>query len=128
MNKMEEVAKLLGVAIGEKFNIVESNIEQYYLDGEYGLINYNNGICNDGLIKLLTGKNTIEKLPFRPEFEEYYFCISMGETIFRSIWVNYTEDYYRYNTKNCFRTKEEITQEDIDRVIKEMKGPYEESR
>ena len=67
MNKMPEVAKMLGVEIGDKFNIKGAWNNPYEIrEGVYGYISTfnNNGKCRDeALVMLLNGKWKIEKLP-----------------------------------------------------------------
>ena len=66
-NKMEEVAKLLGVELGEEFKIEGFNLNIYKIEKDDGLIFWSNPgqkWLNSGLLgDLLAGKARIVKLP-----------------------------------------------------------------
>ena len=101
-NLMPEVAKLLGVEIGEKFKIQalgskeDDNSTILAWLTEQGLCVENNYVCNDGenkyLVKALTGELKIFKLPWEPKnCDDYYIlnvetgrieCYSWGATTF----------------------------------------------
>lgn len=130
-NYMQEVANMLGVELGEKFNIIllhgiEAKFNPYKFTLE-GLFDRDNGYQGDYVTPLLRGIYTIEKTPFRPkEYEQYYY---VGETgvICAIIWRSTSFDYYRFNARNCFRTEEEA-ERNKERIVKEMKYEYENWR
>lgn len=126
-NKMKEVAKLLGVAIGEEFDVVEyEDHSPYCLHMDCGLVDCGGECSSKMLVHLLMGRFTIKRIPFKPNYGDDYYCVtSLNGTVSRINWKGYIIDYYCYNANNCFRTFEEITEEDIQRIVKEMKGPYE---
>ena len=80
-------------------------------------------VVDEILVNLIQGSDRIVKIPFKPKrAERYYFVNKYGEVGWES-WVDEI-DYYRFNAKNCFRTEEEITEEDIERIVTEMKSKY----
>lgn len=97
-NKMAEVAKLLGVEIGEEFNVPRCLFNPYYIC-ESGLIDSNGTTCSQILIWILNGELEIEKLPFEPkEFDKYYFPQTNG----------YVGDKLFRNEKFDFRVKKNV--------------------
>lgn len=121
-NKMNEVAKILGVYLEESFDI-EGCINPYHLS-EKGLIN-GNGMENGHILQLIlaNGLDIIRK-PFKPKRGETYYYVGGDRIIDSSGWSNHIMDYYLFNAGNCFRTEEEITDEIKERIVKEMKGKY----
>lgn len=124
MNKMPEVAKLLGVEMGEWFRV---NGSDYCLTSD-GLIDAYKIGSPVALNSLLTGACEVRKLPFRPKLnEEYYF-----------VWDNGDIGYYTNNFSvadlsiiafgNCFRSEAEA-EANKDKILakfeeikKEMEG------
>lgn len=133
MNKMKEVAELLGVEIDEWFGIRESHDM---------LTVYECAITLDGVIvkddlqsigdyilhELLIGRYEIERNPFKPKYGDYYYSVAFddfGKYVFKDRWRDAFTDYIQYNMGNCFKTKEEITDKVMERMIKKIKEKYE---
>ena len=110
MNYMSEVAKMLGVELGEEFNL------NFY--------DYNYKLTNDGLMctdfpknsteeydhllcKILMGGYTIKRKPWKPKFDEKYYSIGVDGTVENGTWLNDFLDYSLYKLGNCYRTPEE---------------------
>jgi len=128
MNRMNEIANMFGVQLDEEFNVIGNDYtERNPLKfTEKGLIDTGGFLHSSVLKRLLIGELQIEKLPFKPKYDDRYYWIDHEEEINQSGWFHESFDFYCFNAGNCFRTKEEITQEDIDRILKEMKGKYGE--
>ena len=130
MNYMPEVLKMLGVEVDIPFNVIGADCNPYLFDEEYNLIDMEYYVRN-GLIRgLIIGSLRIEKLPWKPKEGEYYYYVDVmglnAETeIGRFTWVFDGYDYLNFNVGNCFRTEEEITPEIKERILREMKGKYE---
>jgi len=124
MNKMKEVANIFGVQLDEEFKIVGDNCNPYKFTLE-GLTGSAGNVRPVTQNDLLIGRLQIEKLPYKPKKNDVYYYVCAAGRVHRDTWDGYAADYHNYNYGNCFRTKEEITQEDIDRILKEMKGKYE---
>lgn len=127
-NYMKEVASLLGVELDEHFKIIDENgiiSRKEYVLSEDGASEYD-GIWTEEesgevmhqyynnvsvLTYLLTGRYKIQKIPFKPKSEQEYWSLYKDENdniiAGCDIWLNYTNDYIRYNSGLCFRTKEE---------------------
>ena len=126
MNYMPKVLEMLGVEVGEKFNIKEFDNNPYYFDCRYVLVDSNKHDMEfQNITQILRGAISIEKLPWKPKKgEKYYFIWSDGIKDAWH-WSGVMVDYYCYNAGNCFRTAEEITDEIKQRILQEMKGKYE---
>lgn len=125
MNYMPEVLKMLGVEVGERFNIVDQSCNPYLFDEGYNLIDMEYYTRN-GLIRgLIIGDLKIEKLPWKPKEGERYQSVLENGKIKACEWQGSDVGYYRYNAGNCFKLSEEITPEIKERILREMKGKYE---
>lgn len=112
MNHMKEVAKMLGVELGEKFNIIQPNTKIaspiYYFDLE-GLKCDETGdwLCGLLLNHLLSGEYTIKRLPWKPSYNEQYYSIGQGGALEPGTWMNDYIDLAFYKLGNCYRTVQE---------------------
>lgn len=126
MNYMPEVLDMLGVEVGEKFNIKPLIGNPYHFDEDCILVNKNgHNVDDDKIIQILTGAYEIEKLPWKPKDGENYWCVIANGDKVKVLWCGYMKDFYLYNAENCFRTHEDITDEIKQRILSEMKGKYE---
>lgn len=113
-NYMAEVAKMLGVEIGEEFKLKDSSGEirnthrfKITINGLCKFIG-NTWVCHNWIGDLLIGKYEIVKLPWKPKNEEgYYYPYTYEQEVFYALWVGSTLDYAMYNLGMCYRTKEE---------------------
>lgn len=115
-NYMPEIAKLLGVEMGEKFKIQalgskeDENSTLLVWLTEHGLCVENNYVCNDGenkyLVKALTGELKIFKLPWEPKYGEFYYFLDINEKeIMSYTWENDTFDYAMKALGMIYRTE-----------------------
>jgi hypothetical protein len=112
---MSEVAKMLGVEIGERFkidfDIYSSNNHNfdYYLSNEGIVLDKKCYACcsNYILCELLRGNYTINRKPWKPEVGECYHFIDESGIAVWDTWANRYEDILLYKLGNCYRTKEE---------------------
>ena len=114
MNYLKEVAKLLGCELGEEFNVI-------YNDGEYSpynpfkftetsLVDKDGDDSDIGLLHLITGYYTTEKIPFIPKVGENYFtyCADITLPIIECYsWGNSGYDIERKLLGIVFRTEQE---------------------
>lgn len=82
MSKMNEVAKLLGVALEEHFSVDGYGDKKFYLS-KYGLFEFKDSKgyeCPNVLQCLLSGRYKLRKLPWRAKYgADYYIpCIGIG--------------------------------------------------
>lgn len=122
-NYMAEVAKLLGVELGEYFKITSDTQGDYPGDYQnYYRFTENNclEISDDGvewittiatvLLKhILMGDVRIIKLPWKPKYDEEYYipCISNAFGYIKFYWKGDDSDDKYYNLGLIFRSKEE---------------------
>lgn len=139
-NHMEEVAKLLGVTLGEEFVVKDENSNQKLLCQiddkglkvfveEYGWNNYS----YIELVSLLLGEKSIIKKPFVPKYHEAYWTFDdYGDPWYITNGKNNDKTELAMNIAfgNCFRTREEAEahQEEIrEKVKKVLRGEEEEN-
>lgn len=106
MNYMSEVAKMLGVELGEYFEINKH-------DGVFvlcydGLLHTQAGVmCHELLSGLLSRKYTIKRKPWKPKIDEPYYYVDEEGYVYRGTWINDCFGIAFYKFGNCYRTSEE---------------------
>ena len=130
MNYYEQVAKMLGLELGEKFKL--RNDEANYCDdtfyfSEEGLKEldaiYN---CNGILDEILRGKPEIVKLPWKPKHGETYWYYSEAfKHACSSEWRDSLCDLLYWKSGNFFKTKKEANEKGYA-FWEELKKEYEE--
>lgn len=111
-NYMPEVAKLLGIEIGEKFNILNTDGEVIgsgpYVFTDKAIISWcEEELSSYVLFQLLKGKFTFIKQPWRPkDYEKYWTVFADGEIGCAHFAYSSARDLATLNMGNCFPTKE----------------------
>lgn len=107
MNKIEDVAKLLGVELNEYFTVLDekgANIGEFCFD-EIGFSNAN------VLLNILEGTYTMVKKPHKPKNGEVYYFLSPDSNfnlqVGKRTFQNHTIDYIYYKAGNAFRSVDE---------------------
>lgn len=124
MNKMKEIAKLLGVELYEEFGIEEEYATRFRLTNIGLEISYSdeNWIYCNRIFDLLTGENTIRKLPWKPKDGEDYYVPYFDEDGFDlCTFRGDSFDKFCVNHGIVFKTKEEaiiLTQYLLEQVKK----------
>lgn len=128
-NKMAEVAKLLGVDIGEEFELVGSHtLTRITTEGlEYRQCDTAWQKCPGVLMDLLTGKAKIRRKPWMPKNEEYYYTPTFEDSNMNALgnlWVGSEDDMAVYNSGLLCRTREEAEElhDDIVRYVRKLRG------
>ena len=116
-NHMKEVAKMLGVKIGEAF-VCDNGFK--YMFTEKGVVSpphviwgvHMNGDFEEEhhvnvLMALLNGVRTIVPKPWKPAYHERYYSIGPGGVLEPGDWMNDFLDVALYKLGNCYRTVEE---------------------
>lgn len=121
-NLMPEVAKLLGVEIGEEFKVKYGNSDNghTYRITEKGIIDENELFYSGTLHYLLLGECSTVKLPWKPKNDDDYWIVT-NTSVGTFVWVDSMFDYSCLKLGNCFRTKEEA-EANADRIRKEIMG------
>lgn len=130
MNKMREVADLLGVKLGERFKIKHFAGEFYLCEkglmcvGDSGLA-YS---CHETLSKLLIGVYSICKIPWKAKNGEKYYVPYIGEDAKVTVTeagFNEVLDKIRYEAGFMCRTPEQAS-ELRDKIVDFVKKEREE--
>ena len=127
--------ELLGVEVGEKFNIrfVEngllSNYNPYHFeisDGNFHLLDCEGDLCNSYVRVIVSGRYKIEKLPWKPkDSDKYWFVNPKGHLVHAYFCEDGMVDLYNFNTGNCFKTEEDA-EAHKDEVLKRFNEIKEE--
>lgn len=110
-NYMPEIARILGVEIGEEFDILVNEAEMLvhgpYKFTDNAIVDYVGCKTKNLLYGLLTGEYTLQKRPWRPKEDSKYYTISLNG---RVTWCHFYKDEEAslalLNMGNCFPTKE----------------------
>lgn len=128
MNYISKVAEMLGVEIGEKFNIIlaNGNMSSYnpYEFKEDGLFDKegDNSLSETG--NLLIGKHSIERIPFKPKDNERYYYVDVDECIeYDYFYPTNIKHLCNFAIGNCFKNRQqaELHKEEMLTKFKEMK-------
>ncbi len=134
-NKMEQVAEMLGVELGEEFQIkevatgevrtgeyrlTENGLEYRFPDGWYI------STITDAIGKIFTGELAIVKKPWKPNMGDgYYMPAISGDFAYEHyIWDDDPMDLLAYDRGLVFKTKneaKEMTEKILD-FVKEERG------
>ena len=117
-NYMAEVAKILGVELGERFKIINVGANKSISEYDYYFTDKDIEIDNEGracsgeylLIHLIYGDFAIKHKPYKPNRGETYWYVEKDGNICEREWhsCRYMVDHLnRYKLGNCYRTKEE---------------------
>ena len=115
MNLIPEIAKMLGVEIGERFEVdsIDHANGIYYYFSETELLEHRKDRTPDyaqyrKLADLIYGDEKVIKLPFEPKKGDRYFRIFINADkdlkVTEDLWVGWTTDYMCKYCGNCFRT------------------------
>ena len=115
MNYIPQVAKMLGVEIGEAFRIEGSCEDDYYCFSENGLIVDGRNDWQKGTIltDLICGNKKIVKIPFEPKEGEKYFTVIWFSEVANKLviasrtWYGDSIDFLMKYAGNVFRTEAE---------------------
>lgn len=130
MNYMKEVARMLGVEPGEEFEI--SGMDGRFWIDECGLLmedDKGDYDLNALMMALLTGRSKIERLPWVPKCNEYYWFVDPYGEVLEDVFVD--DDIGSLLTAKSgriYRTEEEAeVHKEEDRVFwdeirKELEG------
>lgn len=132
-NLIPEIAKMLGVELGEAFK-VKGDDETTYIFTDDGLkLTYDGGIgiveisSDVAFAALVNGKDEIVKLPWKPKKGDVYFTFELldGKWVVRSFWWGgFPNEYALLDKGWIYRTCEEA-QAALPAVAKEIGVEYE---
>lgn len=115
-NLIPQIAQMLGVEIGEEFQIKEYG-ERIYRFANSGLqLIYDNGVrnlnttANMALSGLLSGDFEIVKLPWKPAYRQEYWTFGLKDGIWVVVpreWEDYPAEILLADKGWTYRTREE---------------------
>ena len=117
-NLMSEVAKMLGVEIGEEFIIENADHKKTVVLAMDGLrIPFSHGMAemDDGrlLLKVLEGHYEVKKKPWKPKNGDKFYTIGFSDVtkpyITWYIWSGHAVDYTRLKLGLAYRTEKEAS-------------------
>lgn len=113
MNYMAEVAKLLGVELGEEFEIKGGSDFKctIYNDGLY-VYPAKDDLCSlpsseQVLSRLLEGAITIKRKPWKPQDNEKFYVVTSNWGIMQKFWDDCSTCKNYYKLGNLYKTEEE---------------------
>lgn len=116
-NLIPEIVKMLGVALGEAFKIKgEDELMTYRFNSDGLQVTYGDGIeipyvsTNPAFVALVTGKDDIVKILWKPKKGDVYFTFGLlgDKWVVRSLWWGgFPEEYALLDKGWVYRTKEE---------------------
>ena len=131
-NLIPEIAKMLGVELGEEFKIKGYELT-YMITDDKGLMATNDSPetgwtpANALFVALLNGKDEIVKLPWKPKFGDRYFGVFEfnGKLMVcrYDIWRGTIAEEAQYRCGWVYRTKEEA-EAALPKVASELGGEY----
>ena len=108
-NYMSQVAKMLGVEIGEEFEC--SNGYKYVLR-EDGIIEskyidkFSTNTFSPTLVALLNGELTIKRKPWKPKKDDLYYYVDQEGFVISNRWHNTYIEVLLYKLGNCYCIRE----------------------
>ena len=112
-NYMSEIAKMLGVSIGEEFIIQNADRKENVILAMDGLripFPHDMAEMDDGrlLLKVLEGHYEIIKLPWNPDYGDgFYFPSVSVNGVIHGVWYGASLDYAMKALGMVYRTREE---------------------
>lgn len=132
-NLIPEIARMLGVEVGEEFKIKGEDELTYRFDSDGLKLTHDSGIelaqisANVAFVDLVNGKDEIVKIPWKPKRGDAYYTFEIfrGKWVVRSLWWTGAPCSYALLDKGwVFRTKEEA-EDALPKVAAEMGVEYE---
>lgn len=125
-NYMPEVAKMLGVEIGEEFEIIINEMKMLthgpYKITDNAIVDYVGCKTKSLLYGLLTGEYTLQKRPWRPKVGDAFFYVLTNGEIQKYVFeIDNIHTLMLFSFDNCFPTEEAARA-----AVPEMMAKFEE--
>ena len=125
-NYMPEVAKILGVEIGEEFEIIINEMKMLthgpYKITDNAIVDYVGCKTKSLLYGLLTGEYTLQKRPWRPKVGDAFFYVLTNGEIQKYVFeIDNIHTLMLFSFGNCFPTEEAA-----EAAVPEMMAKFEE--
>lgn len=112
MNYMSEVAKLLGVELGEEFDVCFDNSNIYmkakltengFRVNDTNMIALTSNSTQQVFEWILCGTVTIKRKPWKPKYGDVYYCVSSSGYVVDEQWYDDIIDKLHYKISNCYQ-------------------------
>ena len=118
---MKQVGEQHGLQFGETF-IVEDTTwrggSKQFTFTEEGVRSADNTIDYSMTVRLVRGTVTVKKPDYRPTQGKMYFCVSaLGDITGKNYHPSNIYDRINLKIGNCFRTREEVTPEIVQKYV-----------
>ena len=131
-NLIPEIAKMLGVELGEEFKVKGDDELTYQFTDDGLKLTHNSGIeisgaaANVAFVDLVNGKDEIIKLPWKPKKGDVYFTFGrLGDKwVVRSLWWGGFPEEYALLDKGWVYRSEKEAQAALPSVAKELGVEY----
>jgi len=125
-NYWEEVAKIFGLELGQKVDVLNENGNRFfnspYAFRKQGFFNSAQNNSFDTFVGIMSGIYTIKKIPWKPKDGDWFYHIQPNGKIWNSrFYKTGTLDRLLYKSGNCFKTKEEAKQ-NATRIVEMLKS------
>ena len=102
MSYMAEVAKMLGVELGQYFEIYRCS--GHYFLSYSGLYHVESGFESEKMLSnLLSGEYKIKHTPWKPNYGEHYFRVNRTGAVCKEQWYGDSLDILYYKLGNCYK-------------------------
>ena len=127
-NRMQEIAEMLGVEIGEEFDVINQDGDLIY-GCPYKLTNegcelQTRDTASSTLMQLLNGNCSIVKKPWKPKYGEWFWIVKSTGRVISIKNLGSESDAGLIKFGNCFRSKEEA-EANKDEMLEKMKEVME---
>lgn len=132
-NLIPEIAKMLGLQLGEAFKVKGDNELTYRFDSAGLKITHYSGIeiaeisANVAFVDLVNGKDEIIKLHYRPDYRQMYWTFGLKDGIWVVVpreWEDYPAEILLADKGWTYRTREEA-KDALPKVAAELGVEYE---
>lgn len=117
-NLIPEIARMLGVELGEQFKIEGYDGLTYQFDSNGLMCVYNNNGVKESiptsvtLVELLNGEKELVKLPWKPQYDQPYWTFRWIANknrldVWQNVWFNSVEEVALLKAGWVFRTPED---------------------
>lgn len=113
-NHMPEIAKMLGVELGEIFEIETDLYKSFqfrFIESGFQCFNGRMWVSDMNALVflklLIIGKYVIKRKPWKPNLDDEYYYVDEYGYACSDPWVNSALDFVFYKIGNCYKTKEE---------------------
>lgn len=128
-NYIPEIAKMLGVGIGEEFKLKGTSFGLFTFTSDNLLCSGGNKewkvVQNSLFIGILTGEYTVQNVPFKPKDNETYYYILPNGVIYAGYWKPTAINIALYLMGNFFRSKAQA-EANKDEIMKKYQNTIEE--